>query len=64
MVAEASLEMREESEGATENKSENGEDAELAMQQNSGMESTEKAEINEWQNISMVIILQLSVLEE
>ncbi|KAM3836693.1 DNA excision repair protein ERCC-5 [Vipera latastei] len=60
MVAEASLEMREESEGATENKSENGEDAELAMQQNSGMESTEKAEINEWQNISME---DLEVLE-
>ncbi|XP_013919024.1 PREDICTED: DNA repair protein complementing XP-G cells isoform X2 [Thamnophis sirtalis] len=60
VVSEASLEMREESEDATENKSEKGEDAELAMQQNAGMESTEKAEINEWQNISME---DLEVLE-
>lgn len=58
-MSEASLEMKEESEDATESKSENGEDAELAMLQNAGMESTEKAEINEWQNINMVIIFQL-----
>ncbi|KAM6446842.1 DNA excision repair protein ERCC-5 isoform 1-T2 [Liasis olivaceus] len=60
MVSEASLEMREGSEGATENKSENGEDAELAMEQNAEMKGTEKAEINEWQNINME---DLEVLE-
>ncbi|XP_070799142.1 DNA excision repair protein ERCC-5 [Pituophis catenifer annectens] len=60
VVSEASLEMKEGSEDATENKSENGEDAELAMLQNAGMGSTEKAEINEWQNINME---DLEVLE-
>uniref|UniRef100_A0A8C6YEC2 DNA repair protein complementing XP-G cells n=1 Tax=Naja naja TaxID=35670 RepID=A0A8C6YEC2_NAJNA len=60
VVSEASLKMREGSEDTTENKSESGEDVELAMQQNAGMESTEKAEINEWQNISME---DLEVLE-
>ncbi|XP_070607295.1 DNA excision repair protein ERCC-5 isoform X2 [Erythrolamprus reginae] len=52
VVSEASQEMREGSDDSAENKSENGEDAELAMQEIAGMESTEKAEINEWQNIS------------
>ncbi|XP_063160892.1 DNA excision repair protein ERCC-5 isoform X2 [Candoia aspera] len=53
-------EMREESEGAVENESENGEDAELAMQHHIETKGTEKAEINEWQNISME---DLEVLE-